>query len=226
MKEIFAAYLFSLVAIGGWQETIGADIKSAIIGEWRFDNGSFIRLNPKGGFRKDDLRGTYSFVADSVIRFDSGDGSPKNEEKTKQFFYMIKVMNDTAMHVESSADGKFSTKELLRLRRPNRIEQNRNTVITDLTTLAAKAQQYCATPLVLGGGGNSFVGLTADSAGIAVLAGTAFTNNVNGTYSIARAGNADSVVIRGVGKALLEDGKYPTYDVVVKPISIKVNTIK
>jgi Tfp pilus assembly protein PilE len=93
----------------------------------------------------------------------------------------------------------------------NAVDQNRSAVIADLTTLAAKAQQYYAKPTTLGGGGNSFVGLTADATGLALLASTAFTNNANGTYTISTAGAAGYVVLQGVGKTALSDDSYCTY---------------
>ena len=67
----------------------------------------------------------------------------------------------------------------------------------------------------MGGGNKSFVGLTADVRGIGMLAGTAFTNNANGTYTITSDGTATQVVIRGVGKVVMQDGTYPTYDMTV-----------
>ena len=100
-------------------------------------------------------------------------------------------------------------------------DQNRSAVIADLTTLAAKAQQFYAKPITLGGGGNSFAtggngsGITADAAGLALLASTAFTNNANGTYTVKTAGSATQVVLRGVGKTALSDGTFPTYDMTV-----------
>ena len=97
----------------------------------------------------------------------------------------------------------------------NAVDQNRSAVIADLTTLAAKAQQYYAKPTTLGGGGNSFVGLTADATGLALLASTAFTNNANGTYSIKTAGSAANVVLEGIGKTALSDGSFCTYDMTV-----------
>jgi len=97
----------------------------------------------------------------------------------------------------------------------NAVDQNRSAVISDLTTLAAKGQQYYAKPITLGGGGNSFVGLTADATGLGLLASTAFTNNANGTYTIKTAGNGASVVLHGVGKTALSDGTFPTYDMTV-----------
>ncbi|MGA7161440.1 MAG: hypothetical protein WBZ48_10585 [Bacteroidota bacterium] len=97
----------------------------------------------------------------------------------------------------------------------NAVDQNRSAVIADLTTLAAKAQQYYAKPVTLGGGGNSFVGLTADATGLGDLASTAFTNNANGTYTIKTAGTATTVVLHGVGKTALSDATFPSYDMTV-----------
>ena len=97
----------------------------------------------------------------------------------------------------------------------NAVDQNRSAVIADLTTLAAKAQQYYAKPTTLGGGGNSFVGLTADATGLGLLASTAFTNNANGSYSIKTAGTAAALVLEGVGKTALSNGSFCTYDMTV-----------
>jgi Tfp pilus assembly protein PilE len=97
----------------------------------------------------------------------------------------------------------------------NAVDQNRSAVISDLTTLAAKGQQYYAKPTTLGGGGNSFVGLTADATGLGLLASTAFTNNANGTYTVKTAGTATTLVLHGVGKTALSDGTFPTYDMTV-----------
>ncbi len=97
----------------------------------------------------------------------------------------------------------------------NAVDQNRSAVIADLTTLSAKAQQYYAKPVSLGGGGNSFVGLTADATGLGILASTAFTNNANGTYTVKTAGTATTVVLHGVGKTSLSDGSFCSYDMAV-----------
>ncbi|MGA9408754.1 MAG: hypothetical protein WBW71_16595, partial [Bacteroidota bacterium] len=97
----------------------------------------------------------------------------------------------------------------------NAVDQNRSAVIADLTTLSAKAQQYYAKPTTLGGGGNSFVGLTADATGLGILASTAFTDNANGTYTVKTAGTATTVVLHGVGKTALSDGTFPSYDMTV-----------
>jgi Tfp pilus assembly protein PilE len=97
----------------------------------------------------------------------------------------------------------------------NALDQNRNMVIADLSTLAAKAQQFYVKPVSLGGGGNSFALLTADATGLGLLASVAFTNNANGTYTISTAGTATQVVLTGVGKTALSDGSFPTYTMLV-----------
>ena len=111
----------------------------------------------------------------------------------------------------------------------NAVDQNRNMVIADLQNLAAKAQQYYAKPTTLGGGGNTFTPtvapLTADAAGLAVLAGTAFTNNANGTYTLTAVGAA-SITLHGEGKTAQSDNTLPKYDLVVGPtttVLTKVN---
>lgn len=106
------------------------------------------------------------------------------------------------------------------------VDQNRSSVIADLTTLAAKAQKYYFTPASLTGGGNSFVGLTADASGLGQLASPVFTDNSNGTYTIKTAGTATMVVLHGVGKTALNDGTYPTYDMRVTAdsyVATKIN---
>jgi len=89
----------------------------------------------------------------------------------------------------------------------NALDQNRSSVIADLTTLSAKAQQYYAKPSTLGGGQNSFVGISD----ISVLASSAFTTNANGTYTVKTAGTATCVILQGVGTTQMSDGQYPTY---------------
>ena len=79
----------------------------------------------------------------------------------------------------------------------NAVNANRDAVTNDLVNLAARAQQYYRRPTALGGGGNSFVGLTADAAGLTKLTNRA--SNANGTYSITTAGTATGMVIQGVG---------------------------
>jgi hypothetical protein len=98
----------------------------------------------------------------------------------------------------------------------NAIDHNRSLVIADLKTLASKCQHYYSRPITLGGGGNSFVGLTADDSGIGLLAGTEFTDNANGTYTVSSpGGTATQVILHGVGKVVMSDGTYPTYNMTV-----------
>lgn len=93
----------------------------------------------------------------------------------------------------------------------NAVSANRDAVTNDLVQLAAKSQQYFRKPTALGGGGNSFVTLTADAAGMLLLVSTPFSNNDNGTYTVSTAGTASTVVFRGVGKTALSDATMPTY---------------
>ena len=108
----------------------------------------------------------------------------------------------------------------------NAIDHNRALVIADLKTLASKAQHYYSRPATMGGGSKSFVGLTADVRGVGMLAGTKYTDNANGTYTIKTDGTSTEVVLRGVGKAVMSDGTYPIYDVTVgnqTQVLVKVN---
>ncbi|MEK7671229.1 MAG: hypothetical protein AAB344_03305, partial [Bacteroidota bacterium] len=66
------------------------------------------------------------------------------------------------------------------------ISANRDAVTNDLVNLASRAQQFYRRPSALAGGGNSFVGLTADGPGLAKL--TSKSTNANGTYSVITAG--------------------------------------
>jgi Tfp pilus assembly protein PilE len=79
----------------------------------------------------------------------------------------------------------------------NAISANRDAVSNDLVNLAARAQQYYRRPQALGGGGNSFVGLTLDK-----LTNMAGGKNANGTYTCG-APAADNVVITGVGTEMV-----------------------
>jgi hypothetical protein len=86
------------------------------------------------------------------------------------------------------------------------IDANRDALTNDLTNLASRAHQFYRRPSYLGGGGNSFDGLTADAAGIHKLTNT--PKNDNGTYTIASAGTGAglnaNVEIVGVGNELYE----------------------
>lgn len=79
----------------------------------------------------------------------------------------------------------------------NAINSNRDAVSNDLVNLAARAQQFYRRPTGMGGGGNTFTGLSADDAGIAKL--TQNASNDNGTYSISTAG-AQTITLKGFGK--------------------------
>lgn len=91
------------------------------------------------------------------------------------------------------------------------ISNNRDTVQTDLIDLSVYAREYYNKPVNMGGGGHSFVGLTADAAGQEKIAPLGSWSNENGTYTISTAGDASLVILTGVGKVQLPDGTYPTY---------------
>ncbi|MFZ4619038.1 MAG: hypothetical protein ACOYNS_00655 [Bacteroidota bacterium] len=96
--------------------------------------------------------------------------------------------------------------------RDNAVSSNRDAIANDLMHLAAKAKHYYKRPTSMGGGGHSFVGLTANPAGLLILVTPAFSNNNNAAYSIKTAGDATSVEFRAVGKAPLDDGTFPIID--------------
>lgn len=60
----------------------------------------------------------------------------------------------------------------------NALSASRDAMTADLVNLASKAQQYYRKPASLGGGGNSFAGITA----VTVLVGAAVATNDNATY--------------------------------------------
>lgn len=92
------------------------------------------------------------------------------------------------------------------------VSNNRDAVQSDLAALSVYARKYYNKPIHTGGGGHSFVGLTADAAGQNKIAPIHSWNNDNGTYSISTAGDASLVILTGVGKVKLPDGNYPTYN--------------
>jgi hypothetical protein len=91
------------------------------------------------------------------------------------------------------------------------IEANRDDIQRDLVEISGKAMKYYFSSRTVGGGGHSFVGLTADAAGMAKLVTPAFADNEHGTYTISTAGDGALVIIQGVGKVQLPDGTYPMY---------------
>ncbi|RJP76416.1 MAG: hypothetical protein C4524_10080 [Candidatus Zixiibacteriota bacterium] len=80
-------------------------------------------------------------------------------------------------------------------------ENNLDRVTEYLMELGVRAQKYYQMPAWLSGGGHSFIGLTADPAGIEKL--TNISANGYGTFSILVAGNTTEVTLQGVGT---EDG--------------------
>jgi Tfp pilus assembly protein PilE len=100
------------------------------------------------------------------------------------------------------------------------VSANRDAITNDLVNLASRAQQYYRRPAMLGGGSNSFVGLTADILGLQKLTNKA--TNGNGTYSISVAGagvgTASTVTLLGVGNEIGSDG---TSKVTVKCVVLK-----
>ena len=93
----------------------------------------------------------------------------------------------------------------------NAISANRDAVTKARVDLAARAQQFYRRPTALGGGGNSFVGLTADAAGLRKL--TNRETNANGEYSITTAGTAAAVVLEGVGTEMVDGTNYVTMQI-------------
>jgi Tfp pilus assembly protein PilE len=98
----------------------------------------------------------------------------------------------------------------------NAVSANRDAVSNDLVNLAARAQQYYRRPAALGGGGNSFVGLTADAAGLAKLTNMALGQNANGTYSVSSAGTANQVIIQAVGTEMGSAGNPVTMCIIAR----------
>ena len=103
----------------------------------------------------------------------------------------------------------------------NAVMASRDALTGDLVQLASKAQQYYRKPSSLGGGGNSFTGITAMS----VLVGSAVSNNDNGTYTITGTTAAALITFQGVGKTEISSGVMPTYTVAVTPSTYTVSKL-
>ena len=90
----------------------------------------------------------------------------------------------------------------------NAVSANRDAVVNDLVNLAARAQQYFRRPTSLGGGQNSFNGLTSDATGLKKLVNTNASPwvNANGSYAIITAGTDSMVVLEGTGNEIGNDG--------------------
>ena len=80
-------------------------------------------------------------------------------------------------------------------------DANRDAVVTDLVTLATRAQQYYRRPTALGGGQGSFEGLTLDEI-------TSKPSNANGSYVLTDIA-ATKCTITGTGVAVGNDGTNP-----------------
>lgn len=99
----------------------------------------------------------------------------------------------------------------------NAITANKDAMATDLINISARAQQYYNTPASMAGGGHSYVGLTADAAGMLKLVSRNMSLNGNGEYSIRTAGTSSQVILQGVGNNTMSDGSYPTLSCVIRP---------
>jgi hypothetical protein len=90
-------------------------------------------------------------------------------------------------------------------------EANRAAVIGDLQKMAERAHRYYQRPVVLGGGGESFVGLTDNAWGILRLVDQ--RGNENGVCYVTVPGDRNHVVVLGTGNRGAEDGaRYVTYE--------------
>jgi hypothetical protein len=106
----------------------------------------------------------------------------------------------------------------------NAVSANKDAVVNDLVQLAAKAQQFYRKPVALGGGGNNFDRITKDAAGMGLLVSTAFSNNDNGFYRVATAGDDSVLVFEGFGKTALSDGTFPTVEMTVTQSGYQLGT--
>lgn len=90
---------------------------------------------------------------------------------------------------------------------------NREAVISDLTTIAAQAQQFYKKPAALGGGSNSFVGFTIPAN---------MKRNLNGSYAVTV--TAKEITLVGKGTTTLTAGGTDTVQVTMKAGPDKINS--
>ncbi|MDH4188320.1 MAG: hypothetical protein OEV08_15125 [Nitrospira sp.] len=103
-------------------------------------------------------------------------------------------------------------------------DSNLDAVCADLIIFANRAQLHYRRPLAMGGGGESFALLTANSTGMTYL--TTSPTNDNGAYSISVAGTATSVTLQGIGLHDADrDGIYAIATVQVWPDSTNMTVI-
>lgn len=93
---------------------------------------------------------------------------------------------------------------------------NRDAVSDDLISLAGRARQYYDRPAAKGGGGGSFIGLTADSTGLQKLTSLPGGRDGHGVYAIIVAGSAIEVILEGVGTEPAPDGSPVTVEMYVR----------
>jgi hypothetical protein len=101
------------------------------------------------------------------------------------------------------------------------VDAGRREVTVDLIGLAERSQQYFRTPLIRGGGGGSFDGVTLEKLG-QLPDKTDWTTTGDGHYMIHQLSET-SLMIEGVGTEIGRDGRSPVKVVMqVWPDSAKV----
>jgi len=88
----------------------------------------------------------------------------------------------------------------LSLFRAYSVSVNRDSLLSDIDHLAFRAMEYYRKPVATGGGGNSFVGFQIPMV---------LQNNPNGTFTIATAGTATTIIFRASGTEIGNDGSSP-----------------
>jgi Tfp pilus assembly protein PilE len=115
------------------------------------------------------------------------------------------------------------------------VDTNRQSMISDLANLAAKAQRYYRTPTELGGGAQNFEDFALgrlDTAnangnfGLMTSAPTAADARGTGAIYTISSSQPDSIVIVGWGKEFGDDENYPVKAfTVVSPTSIRTDIL-
>lgn len=104
----------------------------------------------------------------------------------------------------------------------NALSASRDAITSDLVNLAAKSQQYYRKPASLGGGGNSFVGISSN---LRTIVGAAVATNDNATYSVTGTTVAGQITFIGTGNTEISAGSYPIHQVVVTPSGYTVSSV-
>lgn len=99
----------------------------------------------------------------------------------------------------------------------NAVTSDKDAIAADLLNLSVKAQQFYNTPASMAGGGRSYIGLTANAAGMLKLVSVEFSHNGNGDYAIRTAGTSAQIILEGIGNVEMSDGTFPTLSCVVRP---------